>query len=413
MMRAGSNLPAVSEYNQAVILDAVRRSHEGISRVEVATNTGLSAQTVSNIVRRLLGEGMVVEDGTRGTSVGKPRTILRLQPDARFAVGVHIDPSVITIVLLDLSGRIVGRRVINTTPETRAPDTMRRIAKSVKGVIARAAIDTDRVMGLGIAAPGPIDLAAGVVLNPPLLPGWHDVPIRHELSKALNLPVILEKDVTAAVTAEVWTGTPGDSSDMLFLYCGTGVGLGVVSGGEILRGFSGNAGDTGDLIADASFVESQNRSAAARVRGPVGWALSPRLTVEEAHSRKIVISDPSEMTWVEIVNEYAMLMSQREDPVVGQLVKETLGDLAHAMVTLVNLFDVERVVFGGPYFSPLRSDVLIRLPTLVTQSPLYRLPHQVTFHSSAIGEDVAAVGAACLVLDRALAPKSQALLIQR
>ena len=114
-MRAGSNLPAVGGYNQAVILDAVRRAPDGVSRVEVANSTGLSAQTVTNIVRRLIQEGLVVEAGTRGVGVGKPRTILRLDPMARLAVGIHLDPSVVTIVLLDLAGSVVSHRRLRTT----------------------------------------------------------------------------------------------------------------------------------------------------------------------------------------------------------------------------------------------------------------------------------------------------------
>jgi predicted NBD/HSP70 family sugar kinase len=410
-MRAGSNLPAVGGYNQAVILDAVRRAAEGVSRVEVAASTGLSAQTVTNIVRRLMEEGHVVEAGTRGNGVGKPRTILRLEPRGRFAVGVHLDPSVITVVLLDLAGEVVARRTLTTTPEAKASRTVARIVRAVSVLIDRAAVAPSRVMGVGIAAPGPIDVVTGVVLNPPLLTGWHDVPLRDELADALGLPVILEKDVTAAAVAELWMDTTGERSDMIFMYCGTGVGVGAVSRGEVMRGFSNNAGDIGSLIVGD--VTGEAADDAPNRRGRLGWALSPRLMVEEAIAGGVVAGDATTMTTAEVAAAYAQMMSSDGDSRVAELVDDAVTDIAQAMLILVNLLDADHVVFGGPYFAPLSDAVLGRVPKLVMGSPLYRLPHPVTFSESAIGDDVAAIGAACLVLDHTLSPRTQGLLIPR
>src|SRR3954468_8799970 len=89
-MPRGTNLPALGGYNQTLILDLVRRSREGISRVELAEQTGLSAQTISNVSRRLLDDGLIREGGKQIAGPGKPRTILHLEPTARYAVGVHL-----------------------------------------------------------------------------------------------------------------------------------------------------------------------------------------------------------------------------------------------------------------------------------------------------------------------------------
>ncbi len=410
-VRAGSNLPAVGGYNQAVILDAVRRATEGVSRVEVAASTGLSAQTVTNIVRRLMDDGLVVEAGTKVNGVGKPRTILRLEPHGRFAVGVHLDPSVITLVLLDLAGEVVAHRTLRTTPEAKASRTVARIVRAVLALISRAGVSPSRVMGVGIAAPGPIDVTTGVVLNPPLLTGWHDVPLRDELADAFGLPVILEKDVTAAAIAELWMDTAGERSDMIFMYCGTGVGVGAVSRGEVMRGFSNNAGDIGSVIVGD--VSGDDADEPSNRRGRLGWALSPRLMVEEAIARGVVAGDAMTMTSAEVASAFAEMMVSDSDPRVAGLVDDAVTDIAQAMLILVNLLDVDHVVFGGPYFAPLSDAVLSRVPDMVMGSSLYRLPHAVTFSESAIGDDVAAIGAACLVLDHTLSPRAQGLLIPR
>src|SRR5690606_22657195 len=100
-MQQGTNLPKVGSYNRAVVLEAIQAS-DGISRVQVASVTGLTAQTVSVIVRRLLEEGLVVEDGSAPSRGGNPATILRVDARAGYAVGVHFDPKALSCVLADL-----------------------------------------------------------------------------------------------------------------------------------------------------------------------------------------------------------------------------------------------------------------------------------------------------------------------
>ena len=107
-MRRGTNSHALGGFNKTVILDIIRRAPDGVSRVEIAQQTGLSAKTVSNVSRRLLNDSMIQEAGQQFVGVGKPRTILRLVPSGGYSIGVHIDPAVFTYVVLDLGGRLVA-----------------------------------------------------------------------------------------------------------------------------------------------------------------------------------------------------------------------------------------------------------------------------------------------------------------
>ncbi len=407
-MRAGSNLPAVGGYNQAVILDAVRRSADGVSRVEVAASTGLSAQTVTNIVRRLIDDGLIVEAGTRGSGVGKPRTILRLQPHGRFALGVHLDPSVIMVVLLDLAGSVVAHRAIPTPPSATAARTLGRIVRTASALVDSVGVDASRILGVGIAAPGPVDVGAGVVLDPPLLPGWRNVPVRDELARRLALPVLLEKDVTAAAAAELWMDAAGERGDMVFFYYGTGVGAGIVVHGEVLRGVSNNAGDIGSMVVGGGPAAPTHR------RWRLGDAMLPRFLVADAITSGVLVGDAETMTTAEVREAFGRLAKAREsDPRAASLLEAVAEDIAAGIITLVNALDVDHVVFGGPFFGPVRGLLLERVPPLVNGSPLMVMPHEVIFAESAIGEDVAAIGAACLVLDHALSPRPAGLLIRR
>ena len=403
-MQAGANLPAVGGYNQAVILDAVRRSTEGVSRVELAESTGLSPQTVSNVTRRLLDEGFIVDAGTVSAGVGKPRTILRLDAGGRYAIGVHLDPTVTTVVLLDLASHVVAHRVIATPESAEARVTIAGIAETVDDLIAEAGADRSRIMGVGVAAPGPIDVSAGTVLNPPLLHGWRDVAIRDELADALDMPVLLEKDVTAAAVAELWAGGT-DDCNAIFFYYGTGLGTGVILRNEVVRGVTGNAGDIAALTVGSSDGEP---------RRPAITAM-PGVLVDAAISRGVLHANDGSLGTEEVRDLFGQLVQAAadgdEDAVA--ILDAAADDIAEGLVQLANLLDVDRVYFGGPFFSAAEEFFLARIPDRVHGSPLWVLPHEIQFERSQFGEDVVAVGAASLVLDHAFSPRPEGLLITR
>ncbi len=281
--RRGANLPSIGGFNRTVVLDAVRRSPDGLSRVELAASTGLSAQTVSNVTRFLIEAGMIVESGTVVAGRGKPRTILRLEAASRYAVGVHVDPAVVTYVLLDLAGSVVAETTTSTPSADDPAEVVRTIATAVDGLVADAGVAVDSVLGVGIASPGPIDVDAGVVLDPPFLPRWRDVPLRDALAEATGFPVLLEKDVTAAVVGEMFLAGESSARNFAFVYFGTGFGVGLVVDHEPVRGVGSNAGDAGHIMVDQGALAGTPDGSGPR--GEVGAAVAPARLVEVARDR--------------------------------------------------------------------------------------------------------------------------------
>lgn len=405
-MRSGTNLPAVGSYNQVVILDAIRRATDGISRVEVAERTGLSAQTATNVCRRLILDGLVSETGTRITGVGKPRRILELRADGRFAIGIHLDPTVLTVVLLDLSGTVIADRSIPMPADTSVEQIVDRIAVAVEAIVAQSGVDPDRILGAGAAAPGPIDLANGTVLNPPLLVGWDRVPVREVLAARLDMPVLLEKDVTAAAVAESWAGV--DSDNFAFFYYGTGVGVGFALQNDVVRGASGNAGEVGDLVIGGGGPLSVTPG-----RWRLGEAIMPRNVVARAVANGAIDALPEPLDTAAVQGSFALVAARATEGNAAALaiVDEIAADIATGLISIIDLLDVDRVVFGGPFWYPLSALLLDRIPSLVSQSNFLVLPHPIAFQEARVGQDVAATGAACLVLDHALTPRPSTLLI--
>lgn len=406
-------------FNRTVVLDAIRRSPGGLSRVELAAGTGLSPQTVSNVTRFLIDAGMIVESGTVVSGRGKPRTILRLEARSRFAVGVHVDPAVVTYVLLDLAGSVVAEST-TSTPSAEDPDqVVRTMAAAVDGLVGGAGVAPESVLGVGIASPGPIDAAAGIVLDPPFLPRWRDVPLRDALGDATGYPVLLEKDVTAAAVGEMFLARESAARDFAFVYFGTGFGVGLVLDHEPVRGSGSNAGDAGHIMVDQGSLAGTPDGSGGR--GEVGATVTPDRLVRIAAERGVPLGDGGgagigvdgdvDLAAVDRAWDGLGAAVDAGDPLATAFAAEVGAVMGRAVVVIVNLLDVDRVVFGGPFWARIAAAALPAATAAIAGSPILVPKHPVTVVESPRGADVAAVGAACLVLDAALSPRASTMLI--
>ncbi|GAA1893092.1 ROK family transcriptional regulator [Streptomyces durmitorensis] len=239
------NLPALRGHNAALVLDLLRTAGEaGISRLELAERTGLTPQAVSKITARLRTEGLAAEAGRRASTGGKPRTLLRLVPDAGHAVGLHLDRDELTAVLADLTGHVVAER--------RAPlefgegaEAVVDVAVGVVRELAGAAATASGLLGVGVALPGPLDHSDGVLHRVTGFPAWDGFPLRDAFAGRLGLPVVVDKDTNAAALGLALGGV---ADSFAYLHLGTGLGAGLVLGGGLYRGERTGAGEFGHQV---------------------------------------------------------------------------------------------------------------------------------------------------------------------
>ncbi|MEU6273606.1 ROK family transcriptional regulator [Streptomyces populi] len=258
---AGVNLPALRSHNAALVLDLLRTAGAfGISRLELAERTGLTPQAVSKITARLRADGLATEAGHRASTGGKPRTVLRLVPEAGHAAGLHLDRDELTVVLCDLTGAVVAER--------RAPLDLGAGADAVVEGAAEevtALLDGVSPLGVGVALPGPLDHTLGVLHRVTGFPEWDGFALRDALAGRLGLPVVVDKDTNAAalgvaVGTGVRSGSAGGGS-FAYLHLGTGLGAGLVIGGTVHRGARTGAGEFGHQVIqlDGPLCECGNR----------------------------------------------------------------------------------------------------------------------------------------------------------
>ena len=404
--RRGTNLPKMGDFNQSVILETIRRSDEGLSRTELVSATGLSAQTVTNITRRLLDEQLISEAGRTISGPGKPRTMLRLNAASKMSIGVHLDPALMTFVLLDLAGSVVAHRTERTP--TNEPSRIIEAMAATIGDLIGAGADRERIAGIGVAAPGPLDVARGTVIDPPKLLSWYRVPLRDALAEATGFPVTLEKDTTAAAVAELWTGDDPPGASFLFVYLGSGIGTALVLDGEVVRGTSHNAGEVGHII-----VDPDGPLCGCGQRGCVDVVCTPQAIVEYAEHRGVLTDDRPSSDAESVDGSFTMLCSRAAsgDDSATEVLERAAAHISVLISSLTNMLDVDRVVLGGPFWSRLAQVYLNRLPQLLEKQSTTRAVRSLPVSGTVVGDDVGAVGAACVVLDEVLSPHASTLFL--
>jgi predicted NBD/HSP70 family sugar kinase len=394
-----------------VVLDQIQLA-DGVSRVEIAQHTGLTPQTVSGIVRRLIDEGIVHEDGARTSSGGKPRTVLRVNAGAGHAVGLHFDPVELAAVVVDLLGRplVTARR---PTPRPVDPATVTAaMAELVDEVLGEAGVRRDQVLGLGLAAPGPIDQHVGMVISPPQLADWSRVPIKEMLATATGLEVTLDNDATAAAVGERWAGAGRGAANFAYFHLGTGVGGGLVLGHQVYRGGSMNAAEFGhtSVAEDGPDCYCGNRGCLeSLVNPPAIVAAAHRLLAAAPTASSSLAAafrtDPSTVDHPAICRAAAA-----GDPLAAEVIDTAAEHLATVVVNVVNIVDVDLVILGGHGIRHVESRFRQAVVRALATRPLARHIRVVDVALSPLGVDSAVVGGAALVLHATFSPQVSSLL---
>ncbi|MBB2947227.1 putative NBD/HSP70 family sugar kinase [Actinoplanes lutulentus] len=232
-------------YNEALVI-ALARASATFERGDVADATGLTPQAVSKVLARLLGEGVVAPAGVRRPATGRAAGVYELVPDSRFAIGAHVSRRMLRLALTDLAGAVLASTATVLPGDFTPGQLLDALVEQVRQL--RAARDlSDRLVGVGIGMIGPLDHAAGTVRDAHRLRHWHDVPLASMAQQALGLPVHVDKDVTAGVTAEAWRRGPG-FRDAALIMVEAGVGAGLWLGGSAHRGAHTNAGEFGHTV---------------------------------------------------------------------------------------------------------------------------------------------------------------------
>lgn len=383
---AGTNLELAGEHNQRVTLQAIR-VNSPITRVDLAEMTGLTAPAIANITKRLLAADLIAEVGRVRGGRGQPAKMLAINADGCFSIGVNIDRDHITIVALDLIGRVRARATCEV--DFALPATVARVFKNETDYFfSKVGIPREKVIGIGVAIPD--DLGK---VQLPLMPKgyevWSGFDLQELFSKILPLPIHIENDATAAAIGEMQFGHGLTRPSFFYILVTWGLGGGLVIDGAYFRGAAGRSGEIGFLPIGG----------AGKAGGSLQDVVSLSALYQELASKGFEVTMPKQIE--ELRPEIRNVLDEWIDRAVKHLVDP---------IVVVNcLLNPYAVLIGGrlPGFI---ADVMVKKLNEALAKRAAGIPAISPVQRAAIAEDAPAVGAAILPFSDQLFPTRAALL---
>jgi predicted NBD/HSP70 family sugar kinase/DNA-binding XRE family transcriptional regulator len=233
--------------NRTLVVDVVRE-YGGLTQVELASATGLSAATVSTIVRELLAAGVV--DIASTTRSGRRAQMVTLARRVGLAVGVQVGHRHLRVALGDFTHEVLAEQSLPLPHEHRVDTTLDRAALLVVDLLERIGSGLDDVVGLGVGVPAPVDTATGMISVRDIMRGWEDVDIGQVMAERLGRPVYVDNDANLGALAESTLGASSEYPDSVYVRASYGTGAGIVINRSLHRGFAGTAGEIGHQQLD-------------------------------------------------------------------------------------------------------------------------------------------------------------------
>ena len=312
----------------------VMRERGRISQAEIARATGLSRTTVSNVVTELKISGVVeeVEATIPNGRGGRPAMKLELCDLSQVAVGIDFGHSHVAVAVADLAHNILAERLCQLDVNHHATEALDTSARLVADALGAAGVPRNRVVGVAIGMPGPVDRVRGTAGSATILPGWVGLPIAAAMEERLGMPVEIDNDANLGALAELIWGAGRGCSNFAYIKASTGIGAGLIVDGRLLRGASGTAGEIGHTTLDEAglLCYCGNRGCLETV------ASGPAIVRMLARASDETLTLPS-------VIELAL----SGDPRCRRAIADAGRAIGVAVAGLCNLVNPERVVVGG------------------------------------------------------------------
>ena len=372
----GGNSIEVGRRNRCLVLDAVR-VHEPISRPELARLTGLTTATIANIVGKLQRDHLVEEVGSGRSTGGRKPGLLQLERTSRLAIAVDLAATDLMVALTNVKGEVLRRskREIATDVDL----MITRMVDAIREMMGCPEVGGASIVGIGVTAPGLIDHAAGTIVKSVRL-GWYQVPLKSLLQRHFEVPVFVGKDTTSALLGEQWYGTARDANNLIYVWVGTGIAVGLLVDGRVYTGATGMAGELGHTS-----IECNGTPCRCGNQGCLEGLASLEAIASKVSSRV----SPGE-------GEATLDAARAVDLRAREIVREAGKYLGVGIANLINLFNPERIIIGGQITQEDKEFVDAAIETAKRRA-LSEPANSVTITMASFGQDAGLIGAAALV----------------
>lgn len=285
--------------------------------------------------------------------------------EKKYSIGVDLGGTNIVSVIVNHQGKIVNRLKVPTLTERGKEATIKRITETIHENIVQSTIAIDDITGIGIGAPGPLDIKRGIINFAPNLPGWRDVPLRKILEDEFNTKVVLENDANAAAWGERCFGIGRGVDNLVCFTLGTGIGGGIIIDGKIYHGSNYGAAELGHMTVnkDGPRCNCGNYGCLEAYSSATGIKNRIKNRIKEGIKSKFLSFDDNKL--FESLRLKSIFETARKgDKLTKGVVEEAISYLGIAIANIVNILNPEMVVLvggitneGDKLLIPLRREV--------------------------------------------------------
>ncbi|MEU3190429.1 ROK family transcriptional regulator [Streptomyces sp. NPDC006992] len=369
------------------------------SRAELGDRVDLSRSKLAVEVDRLLETGLVVADGLAASRGGRRSHNIRLAPGLRF-LGVDIGATSVDVAVtnpeLEILGHLNQPMDVREGPVAVFDQVLAMVAKLRDSGVA------DGFDGAGIGVPGPVRFPEGTPVAPPIMPGWDGFPVREALSQELGCPVMVDNDVNLMATGEMQAGVARSVRDFFCVKIGTGIGCGVVVGGEVHRGTTGSAGDIGHIQVEPEGRQCTcgNRGCLEAYFGGAALARDAEEAAREGRSPELarLLAEKGRLDAADIATA-----ASAGDGTSLDLIRDGGARVGQVIASLVSFFNPGLVVIGGGV-TGLGHTLLASIRTQVYRQSLPLATGNLPIVLGELGQLAGVTGAARLTSDHLFSP---------
>lgn len=373
------------QHNERLILKTIYNAN-GISRADIARDTGLTRATVSTIVSHLMDDGLVDETGVGQSAGGKPPIFLGVQKDARQLLCIDLSNDPFQGALINLRGELTER----VTVDVNGRSAQAAIDLVLQLVDQLNLVSDSPILGIGIGTPGLVDTKQGIVQIAVNL-DWQNVPLKQILEEKYNLPVFVANDSHLAALAEYSFGGH-DTNNLVLIKTGRAVGSGIVLNGQLYFGEGFGAGEIGHVtvVDDGPLCTCGNRGCleeVVRVSGILHQAVD---TADDAWTTTKPVS------WADFCDAV-----QKNEAIAQQIVSKTGSYLGNAVANLVGILNMRHIVIAGE-LAALGDGLVTAVSNQMKQRVLPTMAAQTTVYTTKLGDDLVLLGASAMILNERL-----------
>jgi glucokinase-like ROK family protein len=340
-------LPAnhnIKSFNKHAAVDLIRFAGKGISRTDIAEELGLTRAGVTIIVNDLLDSGIILETNSRSIPSGRPPVVLELNPEYGLVAAIDMGASHLSVAVGDFSARIIQETEQSFRIDSGPEKCLQEVSEALEAIVKKCHIDITDLYAVGVSVPGPVVTDAGMVMAPPIMPGWDRFPIRDTLEKLWGISVTINNDADLGALGEWAYGAGRGEKNLAFIKVGSGIGAGLIIDHQIYVGSTGSAGEIGHLTIDKNgpLCTCGNYGCLEAFAGGSALELQAQQLVESG--KRTLLTKPAQgRISVSDVADAA----RRGDLAAQEIIKRSGTFIGIAIANLINMINPSTVIIGG------------------------------------------------------------------